>query len=158
MTKKKISKVILICIALAAVVLSVFIVSVMNSDTSAIPVEQNAKPWSFSQTAVSDDKEGTKIPGYSNILFPSGEKNVPITLYNPKENDSIFVYTIFLDGEDEPIYTSKGIEPGKAIENITLSKPLESGNYTLKIHIAPYDIKSNTMLNNAVVTANLTVI
>ena len=65
---------------------------------------------------------------------------------------------LYLEGqEEEPLYTSGTIEPGKAVRSISLSRALQSGSYSLKLHIMPYDRETEAPLNDAVVTAALIV-
>ena len=70
----------------------------------------------------------------------------------------MFQFSLFIDEETSPIYASNAVEPGKAVQKITLNRALEKGEYTLKIQIDPYDAQSDAKHNNAVVTAKLQVI
>lgn len=107
-----------------------------------------------------EDKSGTgagiKIPGYGEITVGAGEKNWQITLANPKENSCYFQYEITIDEEEQPIYTSDYIEPGKAIREFPVTTPLEQGDHEIYFHISTYSMDgNNTRLNGADVKANL---
>ncbi len=124
---------------------------------TAYAADPNAQAWSPSAELATQESTGIHIPGYGEIFFPEGEQDVSITLYNPQKNDCILVYSLYLNDETEPIYTSGGIEPGKAVQQISLSHALEAGEYTLKLHITPYDPQTGSMLNQADVSAPLLV-
>ena len=121
-------------------------------------LDENAQEWEPEQAIASEDAQGIQIPGYGTVVFPSNEQEVSMTLYNPKENTCIFQFSLYIDDEDTPIYTSEGIEPGKAVQEITLNRALSKGEYTLRIQIDPYDAQSGAKHNNAIVTASLQVI
>ena len=125
--------------------------------SSGMALDPNAQAWEPSALVDNSQGSGTKIPGFGTVVFPAGEKNVQITLYNPEENDCIFVYTLSLAGEDTPLYVSEGIEPGKAVQEITLDRVLEEGEYTLEVHVQPYDRETGAAKNDAVVSADLIV-
>lgn len=99
-----------------------------------------------------------QIPGYETIAFCADETAQEITLYNPKENSCLFRFTLSIEGEEEtPIYESDLVEPGSAIQRITLNRPLSEGDYRLNIHIDTYDITTDQPLNSAVSSAELSV-
>lgn len=125
--------------------------------SSVYALDPDAQAWSPASSLVDQQETGIHIPGYGEVFFPAGEQDVSITLYNPEENQCILVYSLYLDDETEPLYTSGGIEPGKAIREITLSRALSAGEYTLKLHITPYDPQTGAQLNGAEVSAALQV-
>ena len=80
-----------------------------------------------------------------------------MTLYNPEENDCYFVFSLYLDEETEPLYTSDYVQPGMAIQEVTLSRGLEAGEYALYIKMETYDPETQTAGNGASVKTALTV-
>lgn len=159
--KKKIIAIFAAVVVLAACAISAGIYYWSSSEPvsqQGLNSDPDAQSWSPSEALENDGQQGTRIPGYSTIVWPAGEKEVEITLYNPEENDCLFVYQLYLEGqEEEPLYTSGTIEPGKAVRSISLSRALQSGSYSLKLHIMPYDRETEAPLNDAVVTAALIV-
>lgn len=122
----------------------------MVLDTYAVYYEPSA--------ALTHTDNGIAIPGYGTIYFAEGETVVPLTLYNPKENDCLFKFEIYIDQSTEPIFTTDLIEPGKATEYAELKNGLTAGEYTLKIKVCTYTADDLSPLNNAVVSATLKVI
>ena len=151
---------ILIAVVLAGIVFGAGCLLTNGTQTTpgGLVLDADAHEWEPSQPIVSDEQQGIKIPGYGTIIFPAGEENVALTLYNPKENACVFQFSLYIDDEETPIYTSDAIEPGKAVQEITLNRALQTGEYVLKIQIDPYDPQSGAKHNNAVVTAKLQVI
>ncbi len=123
----------------------------------SLQADANAEEWDDSAVRISAG-EGIRIPGYGVIYFPQNSTEVQLTLYNPKENDCYFIFELNLEGEEEPIYASGYVEPGKAITQLSLSRVLSAGTYTLYIKVKPYDMQTQTLLNNAVVKTKLIVL
>ena len=80
-----------------------------------------------------------------------------MTLYNPAQNACLFQFALYLEGEEEPIASTGLIQPGKAVQEITLARPLAPGDYTLNIQVNTYTSDMQTALNNAFVKAELRV-
>ena len=57
---------------------------------------------------------------------------------NPEENNVYFEISFYLPETDETIYTSKMIQPGQHLYEITLDKAMEAGEYPLTIRYATY--------------------
>lgn len=75
------------------------------------------------------------VPGYGDLLFTAGQKQIEIILPNPKNNPCYFRYTLLLDDTGEILYQSPLIAPGKAVLEIELSRALTKGDYHLTIVI-----------------------
>lgn len=75
------------------------------------------------------------VPGYGDLLFTAGQKQIEIILPNPKNNPCYFRYTLLLDDTGEILYQSPLIAPGKAVLEIELSRALSKGDYHLTIAI-----------------------
>lgn len=101
-------------------------------------------------------QEGIQIPGYANLIFSAEDTNQNMLLYNPEGNTCYFQYHLKLD--DESIFDSDYIEPGKGLEKITLSRALQTGEYQLEIKVDTFSIESGEPMNNAVVYADLKVL
>ena len=77
--------------------------------------------------------DGIQIPGYKSITIPAGTKDVSVELMNPEENQVYFQISFYLPETDETIYTSKLIQPGQHLYEITLDKEMEAGEYPLTV-------------------------
>ena len=121
--------------------------------------DANAKPWSGDiQSLSADTQKGIKIPGYGDIYFPKDTDKVPLTLYNPRENDCLFVFELYLDDAEKPFYTTGSIKPGDAVTEISTGGGMDEGEYTLRIKVLAFDAETGASLNNAVVKTALKVI
>ena len=68
------------------------------------------------------------IPGFAAMNFQAGVTEQAVNLYNPEQNTCYFKMTILLDNGTK-LWESELVEPGKAIYDLTLDKPLEAGVY-----------------------------
>lgn len=159
MSKRKIAicSSVLIVIAILIIILLMRGCNASDSQAGGMTYDENAHDYTVSLPVA--DTNGIAIPGYSTVYFPSGEKNVPMTLYNPDKNTCLFQFELYINDETEPIAETGLIEPGKAVESVVLSRALKSGNYKLKIKVNTYtDDGQLTPLNNALVSAELCVL
>ena len=101
--------------------------------------------------------EGIRIPGYPRITIPADTKDVTMNLKNPEGNPCYFTFEIVLTDEEETIYMSKMVEPGKAITNVTLTHELEKGEYPAMIKIKTTSLADGLEMNGANVETILVV-
>ena len=95
---------------------------------------------------------GVAIPGWGSLKFPSGVTEVYTTFKNPEANDGWYYLTFELSFKDtnEVIFTTGLIPPGQYCNKVTLTRPLEPGEYTAVMHVQPYRMDANlTPTNNA---------
>ena len=104
------------------------------------------------------------IPGWGRITIPSGTTQITsVDFYNPEGNSGLYYLTFELrlltDGENYiSLYQSNAIPPGKHIQSITLSQPLNAGTYDAVIHVQPYRMSDETPTNNADMKTTLVVV
>jgi len=112
--------------------------------------------------AAPENKSGTKpgiqIPGYGSITIPANATDVKIMLLNPEANPCYFTFEIVLKDTGDSLYQSKLVEPSKCIEQITLAKALEKGEYSATIKVRTYELESLIAMNNADVEVKLIVV
>ena len=125
--------------------------------SGGLVLDENAEDIQSEIGGAAAEQQGIKIPGYESVVFPSGETDVQLTLMNPAGNECNFVYELYIDEDDTPVYTSGLIEPGKEISEITLANGLESGEYTLYMKVKAFSQETDIPLNGALVTVPLTV-
>ena len=80
-----------------------------------------------------------------------------MNLQNPEGNPCYFTFEIILTEGEETIYTSKLVEPGKAITQITLSKELSAGEYPAILKISTAALDDGRAMNGANVETVLNV-
>lgn len=100
--------------------------------------------------------QGVAIPGWGSLTIPVNTTEVVVDFMNPSENTDLYYLTFELrllnNSEDgyEVLYKSGLVEPGLHIQNITLSRGLEEGEYDAIIHVQPYRMnEEKTPTNNA---------
>ncbi|WP_052446582.1 hypothetical protein [Candidatus Soleaferrea massiliensis] len=127
--------------------------SVPNAD-----LDPGAVSWSGSlPQSGSGDEKGIAIPGYPSIAIPAGETDVRVALTNPEENPCYFTFELVLKDTGESLYTSRMVEPGKALTSITLSRPLEAGAYDAFLRITTHSLTDLSGMNGANVATRLVV-
>lgn len=104
-----------------------------------------------------DKPEGIRIPGYPSITIPAGTTDIEMNLENPAGNPCYFTFELVLKDTGETLYTSKMVEPGKAITNVTLSHGLEAGEYPAVIKISTSSLEDGSAMNGANVETTLIV-
>ena len=80
-----------------------------------------------------------------------------MNLFNPEGNPCYFTFELVLKDTNETLYTSKMVEPGKAITNVTLSHGLEKGEYQAVIKISTASLEDGSAMNGANVETTLIV-
>lgn len=139
-------------------------VNAQVSDTS-FDIDPNAGSWNGSVPSdeSSTASKGIAIPGYPSITIPANTQDVTVALLNPENNPCYFTFELVLtnaeddDSDDETIYTSKLVPPGDAITSITLSRPLEAGEYDAVIKISTTSLETGGAMNGANVKTKLIV-
>ena len=84
-------------------------------------------------------RHGLMIPGYDRFFVTANDTQANVVLFNPLENESLFVYEILLEETAETIYVSGMIEPGMYVGDITLNRQLQKGEYAAYLVIHAYE-------------------
>ena len=104
------------------------------------------------------------IPGWGRITLPANTEYVTsVDFYNPEENEGLYYLTFELrlltdDGSYLSLNKTDAVPPGKHIQSITLSQPLDRGTYSAVIHVQPYRMSDETPTNNANLKTTLVVV
>lgn len=134
---------------------------------SGLVIDKNAGEYVAATPDVSgEDLPGIAIPGFTSLTVSAGETSVTkgVNLFNPETNDGWYYLTyefrLIDDSEQgyEVLYASDLIAPGKHIQSITLSRPLEAGEYPMIVHVQPYRMnEALSPTNNADMQSTLIV-
>ncbi len=90
-----------------------------------------------------------EVKGFSKWHVPAGQnENLTIALENPASNRCYFTFTMTLDDTNEVLYQSKMVPPGEGIYRITLSKPLEAGEYNATVFIKTNELETGAEMNS----------
>ena len=115
-----------------------------QQDSFTPDLEQGTSAWSGDQlpdkSADSGEAVGIKIPGYPSISLPANQQTVQVALLKPE---------LVLSDTDEVLYTSKQVPPGQMIEEITLTRPLEAGQYNATLRITTASLQDGSAMNGA---------
>jgi len=133
---------------------------VVSANTSAPDIDPGSDKWngSTSQASAEDSDAATiTIPGYPSLYIPAGQTDVAVAFVNPEENPCYFQYDLVLQETGEVLYSSKLIPPGEAITRATLSRALQSGEYSAVLQISTSSLETLEALNGANVLTMLEV-
>lgn len=112
-------------------------------------MNENAKPYTGTEKHIA-------FPLIGNIAIPAETTNVKMLLTNPKDNPCYLDFEIVLADTGESLYSSGMVEPGMCVEEITLSKQLEKGEYDAVMEIRAYAVEDFAVMNSANVEFSLT--
>jgi len=121
--------------------------------------DENAKPYMGREIDYPDTFAENKfiIQSYDKIIIPANALDVQVFLVNPDSNRCFFVFKIILEETEEIIYVSGLVKPGMYLENITLLKALEKGEYNAVLEIHTYDLERYDFTQKSEITFNLIV-
>ena len=105
----------------------------------------------------SGEAVGIKIPGYPSISLPADQQDVEVALLNPEGNPCYFTFELVLTDTGEVLYTSKQVEPGQMITNITLNRALPAGQYNAELRVTTASLQDGSAMNGANVVTVLDV-
>lgn len=157
-TKKKSKKWIwILCILIIIAVIGIILFVKLGRKKKDSDFNPNLDPnaGAISDNMDMEEPEGIRIPGYPSITIKAGEEKVKMNLMNPENNPCYFTFEIVLNETGETIYTSKMVEPGKAITNVTLNRALEKGEYEATIKITTASLEDGSAMNGANVQTTL---
>lgn len=102
---------------------------------------------------------GVAIPGWGSMTIPAGVTEAATSMRNPAENDGWYYLTFELrlptvdaaTGQEsyELLFTTGLIPPGQYCNKVTLTRPLEAGEYKAVVHVQPYRMSDQSPTNNA---------
>ena len=114
------------------------------------------------------DSEYFKVDGnqeISVIKYFDGEKVIKFKVddkeyelkYECLEDKYYMTFGLYLEKDDELLYQSKLVEPGKYIQSMEISRPLSEGTYDAYVLIQPYRSDRATQTNSGKVVIKLNV-
>lgn len=131
--RKKLSRILALLICLFLLLCEILVLRL----NTKISTPSGALVYDNSATDVPEESEqafneNTIIPCFDVLILKANTKEQEVSFYNPAENTGInFKITLLLD--NEAIYESKLIPPGKQITYIELYKELESMEKTATV-------------------------
>lgn len=92
-----------------------------------------------------------------NPVFQNGKSEGNLRIENIPGNQYAVTVTVTLDGTGEVVYESGLIDPGYFVENVTLDKNLDAGQYPALALFTAYDLKTKEKVGTAGIRINITV-
>lgn len=149
-----IEKIAILPIVLCLLLLGIGIWQVLPSSPSIPDVIEAWIPDIQDNLGKQNEKEKSEVgsievKGFSKWHVPAGQnENLTIALENPSSNRCYFTFTMTLDDTKEVLYQSKMVPPGEGIYQITLSKPLEAGEYNATVFIKTNEVETGAEMNS----------
>lgn len=166
MTKESIAKYAFITVLLLALILAVVFLALRPAQAdegSGMGLTVDPHSGTFVAPEKDDtEKEssgGIAVPGWGSIRIAAGEVLVDVNLQNPIDNADKYnmSFTLYLDGEEEPLAQTGLIRPGESALKLELSHPLSAGEYNATVLVQPYRMADNSATNNAEIKTKLIV-
>lgn len=165
MTKKQ--KILCAAITGAVIIAAVVLVSVLShidrtAENAGIGLTFDPNSGIYTpETNDADEAEhsGIAIPGWDHIEIEADKTDVTVNLINLEDNaDRYYMqFTVYLDGEDEPLAETGLIRGGESALELHLTHPLSAGEYPATVHVQPYRVQDTTPTNNADIELTLIV-
>ena len=157
MNKEKIFKYSLIGLILLAVIVSLTVMLWPKAPDNSAGMGLTVDPYSGSfvqpeKTAAEEESTGgIAIPGWGSIHIQAGEKLVDVNLENPIDNEGKYYlsFSIYLKDQDKPMAETGLIQPGESALKLSLSHPLDAGEYEAVVLVQPYRMADGSATNNA---------
>ena len=153
MSKEQIMKYSLIGLILLATIIALTVILWPKAPDNSAGMGLTVDPYSGSfvqpeKTAAEEESTGgIAIPGWGSIHIQAGEKLVDVNLENPIDNEGKYYlsFSVYLKDQDE----TGLIQPGESALKLSLSHPLEPGEYEAVVLVQPYRMADGSATNNA---------
>ena len=157
MSKEKILKYSMIGLILLAIIIALTVILWPKTPDNSAGMGLTVDPYSgaFVQPEkAEEDTESTggiAIPGWGSIHIQAGEKLVDVNLENPIDNEGKYYlsFTVYLKDQDKPLAETGLIQPGESALKLSLSHPLDAGEYEAVVLVQPYRMADGSATNNA---------
>lgn len=148
--KNRIKRNVLIALSITAILLLLLYGGYQLIAKDTIAIDDNLSDYS-PQIELSNNVNANSIaiPGYDEITMQANSDEMYVALWNPKDNPCYFKFVITLEKEDEVLYESKLVPPGKAITSVKLNRKIKEGRYPILIRMETYSLEDgSTPLNS----------
>ena len=157
MSKEQIMKYSMIGLILLAIIIALTVILWPKAPNTSAGMGLTVDPYSGSfvqPEKVEEDTESTggiAIPGWGSIHIQAGEKLVDVNLENPIDNEGKYYlsFSIYLKDQDKPLAETGLIQPGESALKLSLSHPLDAGEYEAVVLVQPYRMADGSATNNA---------
>lgn len=95
------------------------------------------------------DPSRISIPGFNEINMLADTDEIYVALWNPDTNPCYFKFTIYLEENNQVLFESGLVPPGKAITTVKLNEKLKEGRYPIGIDMKTFSLEDGeTPLNS----------
>ena len=165
MSKEKIIKYSLMGLILLAVIVTLTVILWPKAPDTSAGMGLTVDPYSGAfvqpeKTAAEEESTGgIAIPGWGSIHIQAGEKLVDVNLENPIDNEGKYYlsFSVYLKDQDKPLAETGLIQPGESALKLSLSHPLDAGEYEAVVLVQPYRMADGSATNNAEIETTLIV-
>ncbi len=127
----------------------------VSKETIKQQIDENASEF-FEKKE--EDAPNITLPGWRQITIAANTTDISgVDFYNPDSNKGYYYLKFQLKIQNEILYESNLVEPGKHIQNIKLHRALDPGEYDATVFIQPYKMDMKTPTNNGEVKLKLIV-
>ncbi len=157
MSKEQIMKYSLIGLILLAIIVALTVILWPKAPDTSAGMGLTFDPYSGAfvqpeKTAAEEESTGgIAIPGWGSIRIQAAEKMVDVNLENPIDNEGKYYlsFSVYLKGQDKPLAETGLIQPGESALKLSLSHPLDAGEYEAVVLVQPYRMADGSATNNA---------
>ena len=157
MSKEQLMKYSLIGLILLAIIVTLTVILWPQAPDTSAGMGLTVDPYSGSFVQPEKAAEGTEssggiaIPGWGSIRIQAGEKLVDVNLENPIDNEGKYYlsFSVYLKDQDKPLAETGLIQPGESALKLSLSHPLDAGEYEAVVLVQPYRMADGSATNNA---------
>ena len=157
MSKEKILKYSMIGLILLAIIIALTVILWPKALDTSAGMGLTVDPYSGSFVQPEKSEEDTEstggiaIPGWGSIHIQAGEKLVDVNPENPIDNEGKYYlsFSLYLKDQDKPLAETGLIQPGESALKLSLSHPLDAGEYEAVVLVQPYRMADGSATNNA---------
>lgn len=156
---KKRTKILLIVIIAAAIAvagIAAFLLIGRGEEQEKANTSANVVPWDVEIQDEPKQEDEILIPGYDSMIMKANTKEQQVDMGNPSDNKCYFVIVLKLTDGTE-LYRSDYLKPGEGLEEITMEKELDVGEYQAIIEYNCYALEDKSTLNSGSVEFTLKV-
>ena len=163
MSKEQIMKYSMIGLILLAIIIALTVILWPKAPDTSAGMGLTVDPYSGSfvqpeKTAAEEESTGgIAIPGWGSIRIQAGEKLVDVNLENPIDNEGKYYlsFSLYLKDQDKLLAETGLIQPGESALKLSLSHPLEPGEYEAVVLVQPSRMAAGSAPNNAEIATDL---
>lgn len=109
----------------------------LDSETGIISINDEQQQANIKSTKAKGNTRKFSFYANTEMQIASPDSTLPISVANPTSGQCVLLFTL-ADEDGRMLYRSLGITPGKYINNISLTNPLEYGENKLTIYVSAF--------------------